>query len=155
MLKWINYDSFYNVYVTLLYRASDANFSIKSFHSKCDELTNPLVILIQLNDGSIVGGFTTRNTSGKDFKEDYNAFLFNLSNLTKYSVKDRKKAIYVDGQLMIMFGNNDLLIKGRFMLSKFPESYGFRSDIKHYELTNGIENGTIDEIEVFEIVYID
>ena len=43
---------------TLLYRASEHNFSVKEFHQLCDGETNTLV-LAKTEFGKIIGGFTS------------------------------------------------------------------------------------------------
>lgn len=151
--NWIKAD-IYNVNVQLLYRGSQSNFEIGTFHLKCDGLHEPLIILIKLENGLILGGFTKDNTSGNGFKHDSYAFVFNLSNQTKYLVRDNYKAIYTDPSLFIVFGENDLVIQGRKFLSMFPKSYG-DPDIRNLELSNGIQNAMITEIEVFELFLLD
>ncbi len=64
----------------MLYRASKDGYSNSKFHQLCDS-KGPLLIVLKLKGGSIVGGFTSINISAQDTSvSDKNAFLFKLSD---------------------------------------------------------------------------
>jgi len=77
---------------TLIYQASKDGFGLKDFHSKCDNISNTLMI-IETTDSFILGGFTTvswslRNTTTEDtYHYDSNAFIFSLTNTLNQSFK--------------------------------------------------------------------
>ena len=48
----------------LLYRASEHNYTGKSFHECCDDVKGPTLIVIKSSGGWIFGGYTTQSWSG-------------------------------------------------------------------------------------------
>ena len=48
----------------LLYRASEHDYTAKSFHEYCDD-KGPTLIVIKSSEGWIFGGYTTQSWSGK------------------------------------------------------------------------------------------
>ena len=64
--------------------------SAQTFHEKCDDVKNTL-ILIQATNGRRFGGFTTQtwNDNNGSFKEDQKAFLFSLDNMEAYHKNNR------------------------------------------------------------------
>jgi hypothetical protein len=71
----------------LIYRASQDGFEASSFHSKCDNRPNTLVIVKSTN-GNVFGGYTeqTWNHTG-DYKTDPNSFIFSLINQLNKPIK--------------------------------------------------------------------
>lgn len=58
------YDSYFKEWIgdfqwKLVYRASDNQYTAKSFHEKCDNLNSPSVVVIKSTGGWIFGGFLT------------------------------------------------------------------------------------------------
>jgi len=51
----------------LEYRATRDGFGAKKFHEKCDNLNAPSLVLIKSTNGSIFGGFTTKNWKTERF----------------------------------------------------------------------------------------
>lgn len=147
--KWIEIG---DIRLDLIYRGTDKENSLKEFREKCsgEEVRNTL-ILIQIKDGPIIGGFTYNNFSGLGYKSDYKAFIFNLSNNNQYKINYPKEAMYVDQKYWFQLGFGDIFI-GTFdyCLSNFPSSYGVFSD--KLELTNRIKFFKIETLEVF-VVY--
>ena len=91
-------------------------------------------------------------TFGKKlFKQDDEAFLFNLENGKKYSVKEEKKAIKPDYSNALVFGDGDLTITSGFLSkdssSEFPKSYNGNK----LELTKGKNSFKVKDIEVFTV----
>jgi hypothetical protein len=64
---------------TLIYRASQDGFEASSFHDKCDDKPNTLIIIKSTN-GNVFGGYTEQSWSGSGYKVDPNAFIFSLIN---------------------------------------------------------------------------
>ena len=50
--------------LTLLYRASDDEYSGRSFHEFCDD-KGPTLVIIKSSGGWIFGGYTTQSWSGR------------------------------------------------------------------------------------------
>jgi len=64
----------------LIYRASQDGFEASTFHIKCDDKPNTLVVIKSTN-GNVFGGYTEQtwnHTNG--YKTDPNAFIFSLIN---------------------------------------------------------------------------
>ena len=64
--------------ITLFYRGSANDFSIQTFHEKCDNLNNLLFII--LSNNNVFGAFSHQNWSGNKLKEDNESFLFSFTN---------------------------------------------------------------------------
>ena len=78
-----------------LYQATIDGDGAINFHSRCDNIPNTL-ILIKSAGKRRFGGFTSiqwSSTSGQEWKDDPNAFLFSLDKQKIYSYKKDKKAI--------------------------------------------------------------
>ena len=54
----------------LLYRASEHDYTAKSFHEYCDNVNGPTLIVIKSSEGWIFGGYTTQSWSGKGIYND-------------------------------------------------------------------------------------
>lgn len=149
LMSWVGDNKDYNF--ELLYRGSDNKFNWEEFHNVCDQLyINNTLVLIQLNNGDIVGGFTYNNWSGHGFKRDERAFVFNLINEKKYKVNYSNQAIYTSPQFGPVFGRGDLSVFSEYEVScGFPRSY--RKDDREYKLTNGKVFSYLKEIEVFTL----
>jgi len=134
---------------TLIYQASKDGFGLKDFHSKCDNISNTLMI-IETTDSFILGGFTTvswslRNTTTEDtYHYDSNAFIFSLTNTLnqsfKMNVNKPDSAIYtgtdhVENILntIIGFGQSDLVIND---YSNVNINYAWSNEYLSYDLPN-------------------
>jgi hypothetical protein len=102
----------------LLYRSSEDGFSAKSFHTKCDNHANTL-ILVKSENGYVFGGYTQQfwnSTERGCFKADKNAFIFLLINEDKNPVKmkviNSEKAIWCNSSYGPCFGHDDFNIRG-------------------------------------------
>ena len=72
--------------LSLLYRASKDGFEAASFHAKCDDKPNTLVV-IKSENGNIFGGYTEQSWSGRMWKNDPNSFIFSLVNKDNKPIK--------------------------------------------------------------------
>lgn len=108
--------------------ASEDGFHAKAFHSKCDNLGHPSIVVVRSENGSIFGGFTTRNwfSGRKDqFVSDKWAFIFSLHNQEEpereaemYMCTDQQTAICCEHFSMPQFGDGpDLGFLSIFFLS--------------------------------------
>ena len=99
--------------LTLLYRASDNEFSVKKFHQKCDGIENTVTV-VETEFGKIIGGYTPvkwESTQSGQYKEDASgeSFLFSVSLNEKYPVIDKQKATLQNKDYGPIFGGgNDL-----------------------------------------------
>ena len=48
----------------LLYRASEHDYTARSFHEYCDDINTPTLIIIKSTEGWVFGGYTTQSWSG-------------------------------------------------------------------------------------------
>lgn len=149
LMSWIGDHKDYNF--ELLYRGSDKKFNWEEFHNVCDQLyINNTLVLIELSNGDIVGGFTYNNWSGHGFKPDERAFVFNLINEKKYKVNESNEAIHTSPRFGPVFGRGDLSVYSEYEVSfGFPRSY--QKDDKEYKLTKGKVVSYLKEIEVFTL----
>ena len=78
----------------LIYRASQDVFEASSFHAKCDNKPNTLIIIKSTN-GNVFGGYTeqTWNQTGK-YKADPNSFIFSLINKKNKPIKMKLSRSY-------------------------------------------------------------
>lgn len=131
----------------LVYRASRDGLIAENFHALCGKKDqfNTLTI-IQTTNNDVFGGYTYGNWSMKGFREDRNAFLFNLKTQKKYKVKDGAHACFTGEKLLTVFGSGDLVIGENKSHSSFPISY---EGTVALELTNGVEIFEVKEMEVF------
>jgi len=96
---------------TLLYRATTDGFSACSFHSKCDNKPNTLVI-IKSKSGNVFGGYTQQDWSSRFglHKKDPSAFIFSFINSQNEPLvmkcQETKYAIYCDKNFGPTFGEN-------------------------------------------------
>ena len=102
-----------------LYQATIDGGDLSTFHSRCDNIPNTLV-LIKSAGNRRFGGFTTAKWSSLTscgYKEDPNAFLFSLDKQKIYFNKNNDKAICVHNSYGPVFGN-DLYIIGNCIKEK-------------------------------------
>ena len=102
--------------------------------------------IIQTTKNDVFGGYTFGSWGMSGFREDKNAFLFNVKTQKKFKVRDSAHACFTGEKLLTVFGNGDLVIGENKSHSSFPISY--EGDIP-FELTNGEENFEVKEMEVF------
>ncbi len=118
--KWLGSDYKWK----LLYRASEHDYTAKSFHEYCND-KRPTLIVIKSDRGWIFGGYTTQSWSGEGIyydcdliiiievrKCDSKAFIFTLKNPhgvkpTRYMKrKESRYAIYCDSAFGPIFGSS-------------------------------------------------
>ena len=101
---------------TLLYRATQQEYTAEEFHRKCDH-RSPTVSLLKLNNGNCIGGFTSSRwqTPSSQFLGqyymDHSALLFNLTDEISYPVKNADKAIYCFRNTGPCFGDEELFVE--------------------------------------------
>lgn len=138
-----NYD------LDLVYSSTKENYSSYEFHINVGN-KRPTVSLIKLRNGQVIGGYTSQSWNGNGFKEDKDAFIFNLSKERMYPVREPTQAIYCDEKYGVVFGKGDILITDNECTSNFPSSYGKRGS-SELELTEGNYVIQMEAIEVFTL----
>ena len=147
--KWININQNYKF--ELLYRATKHGYSNEKFKQYVQDTRGTVVLLKDRRKNTIIGGFTTQSWVGEGFKEDREAFVFNLSARAMYGVRDYSKAIYCSEDYAAVFGQGDIVTRTKEAYTSFPQSYG--SGKEEYNLL-GIDGEKIElmEMEVFHLV---
>lgn len=160
--------------LTLQYK-STIHGDTKSSLFKCIFDTDKILMLIKLNDDSIIGGYSsiywdwTMDEKGfydcnnhfnyRIKQRPKNAFLFSLKEKKKYPIKNSSEGIVIDMNYFFTF-NRDLEIKEGFLseeknYSMFPNKYTCIDQNAHcndFELTSGWREFQIKEIEVFKAI---
>jgi BTB/POZ domain-containing protein KCTD9 len=145
----------------LIYRSSRDSFVASSFHSKCDNKPNTLIIIKSTN-GNVFGGYTEQSWNQTYFIEsDRNSFLFSLINQLNKPIKmkwSRSFGICCNSNHGPIFGVNDLYIADKS--NQNTSSYSdLGASFNHPDYTYGSDeaksflagsyNFQISEIEVF------
>ena len=142
---------------TLLYRASEDGDSAKKFHEKCDNSPFTLTIIRNV-DGTKFGGYTEESWEGTKNKRDYNSFCFSLTKNKIYNIDPGKNAILCNPELAPSFGGPLFKIYDKFLTnggkSYAKENCAFTGQNSDFEITNGVEDFEIYEIEVYKINFI-
>jgi len=158
----------------LLYKGSQAGFTAKKFHEKCDNKSPTISFIKSKEYGRIFGGYTVQNWTQTTSpipahyeRKDDTAFIFSLTHNEKYPVIPSKSAINIyqgNPGSSVKYGNSsaDILIRdtcntvdnhssfpGSYKCSKFPTQ---TEESKAY--LAGSYNFKVEEIEVYKIVWI-
>ena len=151
------YDNIKDIEYNLIYRSSEHGDSAKIFHERCNIKNN--LVIIKTKNNIKFGGYTQESWEGeKIFKKDNNAFYFCLNKNKIYEIEEKSKAIYCDEKMGPCFGDklfqifDNFLTKGGFCSKKYKsELLGFEDG---FETTNGLEEFSIEELEVYELKLI-
>ena len=147
-----------------LYQASIDGDNITNFHSRCDNISNTLV-LIKSAGNKTFGGFTSQTWESKEegvFKDDKYAFLFSIDKQKIYKYKNDGKAIYVTKYFGPTFGNNTSLYIGDKAIStknSFTNesdknsSYDFNGDTHALSEDGKISRIFLIDYAVFQIIF--
>ena len=140
-----------------IYQASKDGGEPSIFHSKCDKVSNTLVLIKSRNNNRF-GGFTSNyweSTNKEEFKDDKNAFVFSLDEKKIYSYKNDGKAIRCYSQYGPCFGYGPLIgIYGNPISNNKLYSFNYNTsfDVNSNFLTEGLNDYAID-YEVFQILF--
>ena len=150
------YPNLKDVEYNLIYRGSEHGDSVKIFYEKCNETNN--LILIKTKDDIKFGGYTKEKWEGNNIlKQDNNAFCFCLNKNKIYKVVEDKVAIICKENMGPCFGDKLFEIYDNF-LSKGGKCFnknncGYDNMESDFEITNGIEEFQIEEIEVYKLKF--
>lgn len=156
-----------NIYLELLYRATRDGDSYNDFHSKCDKEV-PNISLIKLDNGIIIGGYTTIGWKAEKsaYLSDKDAFIFSLNSREKYNLKKElngKNAVYHNNLIWCCcygYCGDDLAISGNFLTKNDSYCGGTNGKYMSFETSNlkmiGIDkegqiNFKVKELELFAI----
>ena len=147
-----------------LYQATIDGDGGINFHSRCDNISNTLVIIKSAGNRRF-GGFTSAqwssNSSG-EWKDDKNAFLFSLDKQKIYSYKNKGNAIYNYKDYGPCFGYGyDIKIDNHGIQEKHLYTYESYSSCSYN--FNGDNNALSEdgkgswiyaaELEVFQVIF--
>jgi hypothetical protein len=136
----------------------DGDNNYEAYHQYCGFFPEQ-IILLELNDGHRFGAYLSKipEELGKDdlHIDDPNAFLFNVDTGEIYKVNDPRNVITIFKNGFFKIGNYDLYISNNYMsneksYSRFPNQFG-SNDISKNVLTNGKENLSIVQMEIFSL----
>lgn len=142
-------DSKDEISLELLYRMSDDGASPEDFHRKCDGIPNTLTLI--KGRRITIGGFTTQKWDGVLLKTDPHAVLLNFNSEKSFNVINPKSAIKCNPLEFPYFGIGDLYIENKVCHTSFPSNFGINADDQ--ELTEGYYQFSIDEMEVFRVLF--
>ena len=167
MIKnWIS--PYNNISFKLLYRATRDGDSHDNFYSKCNEAPN--IAFIKINDGRIIGGYTTVpwKSENNSFISDKEAFIFSINSKEKYNLKSKlngNNAIYHNLKYYCCcygYCGDDLAVSENFLNKNTSYCCGngdkyLSFDTNNFKMigknTNGKIYFTISELEVYKICY--
>ena len=99
----------------------------KTFHEKCDNINNTLVIIKAIN-GKRFGGFVSQCWDiNSGYKNDTSSFIFSLDNMGVYENIFNKSSIYCSMSYGPYFGNGCDIVIGNKCLTK-KSSYTFKNE---------------------------
>ena len=104
-----------------------------SFHSRCDNIPNTL-LLIKSTGNRRFGGFTSAKWSSENagYIDDKNAFLFSLDKQKIYSYSNNGKAIYNNKDYGPTFGDGEIHISQHGILDNNLSTYESNSNWNYY-----------------------
>ena len=147
----------------ILYRATIHGDDAKTFHNLCDYKNN-LLFLVKTKQNYRFGGFITKMISPRDYGKsirDDDSFCFSLNLKKVYNcVKD--VAIWILGDEIITFLMDIFKIYNNFFRKKSictdaregNKYICFDNQESNYEINGGESTFLVQELEVFEIIFI-
>jgi hypothetical protein len=150
----------------LLYRGSRDGFEASTFHGRCNGHFNPVTLILSTND-CIFGGYTpvawtSRNSAVSD--PSLKSFLFTIRNPHNlptqiFKLKQGDYAIYDHSDHGPRFGGGtdlhvaDQCRNSNSCWSNFGHIYENITGIAGNQVFTGVTNFTVQEIEVFEVIW--
>ena len=138
----------------LLFSTSNDGDLPSTFHLKCDNIFNTLV-LIEAENGRRFGGFASLPWSSTDiYKDDKNCFLFSLDNMDIYKYKNDGKGVHCMKDYGPSFGlAYDINIQNKCLSEKkcYTNEGSFDYKNKKAALSGELGYVKLNKYEVFEI----
>ena len=155
-----------NIIFKLLYRATQDGNSVQTFHNKCDNILGTLTI-VKTTKGMRFGGYTEQNwysnKSNSIQRKDSKGvcFCFSLDLFKIYNFNDNNNysiiclynygPYFCYGNTLFSIQNNNGLLVGYTSYKVGYNAFGkFDND---YEISNGQQNFSVIEMEVFQILF--
>ena len=139
--------------LNLLYKATIDTDQASVFHNKCDGATNSLVLVKSGNEKRF-GGYTSCSWEGNSIeKNDENAFVFSLDKMKIYDIIEGEPAIGCYPKYGPVFLGCQIRIYDKFFEnggSTFEKGLNYDTE-EDYELSGGLKNFNIKEIEVYSV----
>jgi hypothetical protein len=141
-----------NIKYKLIYRASTDGDVCTSFHDKCDQYQNTL-ILIHASGNKRFGGFTTQTWEGEDVnKKDNNCFIFSIDKMKIYDIIKEQDAINCNQDLGPIFIDQIKLLDKFFTQGGTTSKKGQTFEtLEDFEITGGAEKFGVKEVEVYHV----
>ena len=141
------------VTLNLLYKATVDSDKAEAFHKKCDKAERSIV-LVKSSNGKRFGGYTSCDWTGNNIdKKDDNAFVFSLDKMKIYEVIKGEDAIGCYHKYGPVFLGCQIRIYDEFFErggTTFQKGLNYYTE-EDYELTGGIREFQIDEVEVYGV----
>ena len=137
----------------LVYKAFDLDDRAQTFHEKCDNLKNSL-ILIETSKDIRFGGFTTKSWKGNCIKKfDKNAFVFTIGTNKIFNVFPHQPAIGCYPRYGPVFFGCQIRIFDEFFKNGGTTCYkGLNYNTNFdFELNNGEQRFLVKDIEVYSL----
>jgi hypothetical protein len=137
----------------LIYKGTIDGDSSITFHEKCDNYKNTLV-LIYSSINKKFGGFTTRTWEGEDInKKDDHCFIFSVEKGIIYDLNEGEDAIKCSKEYGPIFVNQiaifDNFITQGGIITNISRSFNMKEDD---ELLNAYEKFGVKEVEVYHVI---
>ena len=149
LLNWTGIDK---SNLVLCFKSSYDNEDPHLMRRYCDG--EHLIVIIQAENGRRFGGYISgvrlTDLDVTQYKSD-SAFLFSLDNKTKYPIRNKENAFFVQRDSFFSFGH-DLVINegfkhGKVNTANFPYDYGEAEDTIA-EFNGGLTSFDIEEMEI-------
>ena len=100
--------------MSLIFKASEHNFSSEKFHEACDGLS-PTIVLVKDSDGNVFGGYNSipwrsKNYGTNQYDRKRNNFLFSIDKNRLFPIKTPTYSVDFDRNLGPCFGEDLKLI---------------------------------------------
>ena len=139
--------------LNLLYKATFDSDKASVFHNKCDSASNSIV-LVQSGNGKRFGGYTSCSWEGNSIeKKDEDAFIFSLDKMQTYDIIPGEDAIGCYPKYGPVFLGCQIRIYDEFFKkggSTFEKGANYDTE-EDFELTGGLKNFEVKEIEVYSV----
>ena len=141
--------------LNLLYKATVDSDKAEAFHKKCDKAERSIV-LVKSSNGKRFGGYTSCDWTGNNIdKKDDNAFVFSLDKMKIYEVIKGEDAIGCYHKYGPVFLGCQIRIYDEFFErggTTFQKGLNYYTE-EDYELTGGIREFQIEEVEVYGVEF--
>ena len=141
--------------LNLLYKATVDSDKAEAFHKKCDKAEHSIA-LVKSSNGKRFGGYTSCDWTGNNIdKKDDNAFVFSLDKMKIYEIIKGEDAIGCYHKYGPVFLGCQIRIYDDFFErggTTFQKGLNYYTE-EDYELTGGIREFQIDEVEVYGVEF--